>query len=471
MIRKIIVLIFSLLLTLSLSGCGSSPTTSAPQEGNIQVVDDLGKTIVLQQPAKRIISLYSAHTENLFDLGLEQEIIGVSSKETYPPASVKKPAFDYNGDPEKILAQQPDLVLIRPFIQKSKPDFVKALENANITVVCLYPENFNRFDDYIRKLALLTGKETVAEEKLRQFHQQLDEIKKTTSNITPKKRVFFESTETEYRTITPDSIPANLLQLAGGINVAADAKAVSKESSIASYGVEKILARAAEIDVYIAQSGAMNAGGSPASIKIRPAFNEIKAVQQNQIYNVDEKLVSSPTFRLALGTKQLARILYPEVFDSLAPLSPQTTLSRQELAEMVVKYKHKEFFSPTSKHYNKTSGHLYGSFVDIALDHPAFHYIETAVQAGYLAGTGNNFEPDKAVTRDELSRVLFQLADVKDTATDITIKDRSLCEKPRIVELIVKNQILTLDQQKQFNPSATVSVQEALAALNKLPQR
>lgn len=301
------------ILAAGLMGCSKAVKTDDDHTvSGIKIVDDLGKEIVLQEPARRIISLYSAHTENLFALGLDEEIIGVSTREAYPPEALEKPAFDYRSDPEKVLAQHPDLVLIRPFIKRSSPDFVQALENAGVTVACLYPEKFEQFDDYIRKLAVLTGKEKEAEKKLREFHRRLDEIHNQTKDIKNKKKVFFESTERNYRTITPDSTPAKILRIAGGINVAEDAKPIRKGSSIAPYGAERILAKAGEIDVYIVQQGAMNSA-TPSSIKKRPGFRTIKAVKEDQVYVIDEKLVSSPTFRLTEGAAKLVEMLYPEM--------------------------------------------------------------------------------------------------------------------------------------------------------------
>ncbi|MBM7854772.1 iron complex transport system substrate-binding protein [Desulfohalotomaculum tongense] len=310
--RIFLLLVNVFLMLVILVGCGKTGTVSTEKEnGAIKIVDDLGRTIILKEPAKRIISLYSAHTENLFALGLDEEIIGVSTRESYPPEALNKPQFDYRSDPEKVLAQQPDLVLIRPFIKRSSPDFVQALENAGVKVVCLYPEKFYQFDDYIKRLAVLTGREKEAAVKLEQFHQKLNEIENLTRDIAPKKKVFFESTAREYRTITPDSIPAVILQLAGGINVAEDARPIRKGSSIAPYGAERLLDKADEIDVYIVQRGVMN-HATPESVKQRPGFKNIKAVREGRIFTIDEKLVSSPTFRLTEGAAKLAAVLYPE---------------------------------------------------------------------------------------------------------------------------------------------------------------
>jgi iron complex transport system substrate-binding protein len=277
-------------------------------------VDDCGYSVSMEKPARRIISLYSAHTENLYSLGLHDEIIGVGRADDYPPEVKKKKIFDYRSDPEKVIAADPDLVLIRPFIMKSSPNFVLALQNAGINVVCLYPERFEEFDAYVQRLAQLTGREVYAEELLEAFHLSIDNTRKKTEPLDGKVRVFFESTGNNYRTISHDSMAATAIQFAGGLNIAGDAVPLHKTTSIASYGTERLLQKANEIDVYVAQKGKMNPGISPDAIKKRPGFHVIKAIREEKVYCIDEKIVSSPTFRFAQGVEELARMFYPEVF-------------------------------------------------------------------------------------------------------------------------------------------------------------
>ena len=76
----------------------------------------MGRRLSVAQPFTRIISLYAAHTENLFALGLDGGIIGVSRSETFPPRAKERPVFSYREDPERLLAARPDLVLTRPMI-------------------------------------------------------------------------------------------------------------------------------------------------------------------------------------------------------------------------------------------------------------------------------------------------------------------------------------------------------------------
>ena len=116
------------------------------------LTDDSGRGITFNAPFKRIISLYGAHTENLFSLGMDKEIIGVSTSEVYPPAALKKPSFSYRDGPERFLAAKPDLVLIRPMIFRGHRALVDNLERSGITVVSLQPRTPEELFAYWLKL-------------------------------------------------------------------------------------------------------------------------------------------------------------------------------------------------------------------------------------------------------------------------------------------------------------------------------
>ncbi|MCL6561335.1 MAG: ABC transporter substrate-binding protein [Firmicutes bacterium] len=310
----ILVLLIISVIT-ALAGCGRTRPASAPD--NIVVVDDLGKEVRLKEPAKRIISLYAAHTENLFSLGLNEEIAGVSGSETYPPAALAKPSFSYREDAEKVIAARPDLVLVRTFIANNYPDFVKKLETVGIPVAVLYPENIDQFLLYLKKLGQLTGKDKEAGELVAEFNSRLKKIEEVVAGIPreERKKVFFETTR-DITTCTPDSNAAFVLEKAGAVNVAADARPVKPGSTIASYGQERLLAGARDIDVYIAQKGEMNKVREE-EIYLRPGYQAIKAVREHQVYLVDEAVVSRPTMRLLDGIAGIGRILYPDRFKNI----------------------------------------------------------------------------------------------------------------------------------------------------------
>jgi iron complex transport system substrate-binding protein len=278
--------------------------------GIVRFTDDAGAEIELEAPRKRIIALYSAHTENLFWLGAGASLIGGHKTCTWPPEAASFARYDYTGDPEYIIAAAPDLVLTVPRIHRSVPDYITELKKAGIPVVSLYCADFDGFDEYIRRLALLAGVD--ASERLSEFHRRLDEIRAKTAAVPPgeKQRVFFETTENNYRTAAPDSFPARALEFAGLVNIAAGAQPIVAGSSISPFGVERLMEKAADIDLYVAQHGPMNPA-TAASIRSRPGFTAIKAVAEGRILIIDEKLISSPTSRFLEGVAALSRFAYP----------------------------------------------------------------------------------------------------------------------------------------------------------------
>jgi iron complex transport system substrate-binding protein len=285
-------------------------------EGGKTVVDQSGRRIMVEKPFARIISLYGAHTENLFALGCREQILGVSPHEDYPAEAAQKPVFSYHDDPEKILAGRPDLVLVRPMIDRGYPAFVQRLAKSGIAVVSLQPGTVEEMLVYWEILGLLTGREAQAAAMAQRFTAAAADLRSLTTGIQPKKRVYFEAIHGKMKTFSPDSMAVFALEAAGGLNVAGDAQPV-RDTNIAAYGKERILARASEIDVFLAQYGTMNQP-TIELIKSESGFKAIQAMKTGQVYIIDERLVSRPTLRLLDGIFEIGKILYPNDFTERA---------------------------------------------------------------------------------------------------------------------------------------------------------
>lgn len=277
--------------------------------GNI-VTDAGGRSIRIDAPFTRIISLYGAHTHNLKTLGLDKEIIGVCPMDDW----AEKPEYSYHDGLEKFMAARPDLVLIRPMIDQAYAALVKGMEKAGIIVVSLQPGSVDEMFDYWLALGTLTGKVDQAQQMVFSFKDKIAKITAVTQAIPDKKQVYFEAIHSRMKTFTPGSMAIFALETAGGVNLAQDAPAV-RGTNIAFYGKERILSHAREIDVYLAQKGAMNQP-TPEMIKNEPGFDVIRAVKENQIFIVDEKIVSRPTMDLLKGIHTIADMLYPGVLET-----------------------------------------------------------------------------------------------------------------------------------------------------------
>lgn len=276
-----------------------------------QMADDVGTTFFFQKPFTRIISLYAAHTENLFNLGLEEEIIGVSNNEDYPSHALEKPQFSAKDGVEKFLAAKPDLILIRPMHHKGYPALWNALKKQGIQILALQPNTIDEMYRYWRKLGRLTGREPQSERMVGDFKEGLEIAAQRLERIPRSERpsVFFESIHKKFATFAPESMPIFVMGMAGGINVAANARS-RHGTNIATFGLEQLLSRASAIDVYLAQFGVMN------QVEVRdimnsPAASRIKAVRDRNVFLVDEHIVSRPTMRLLKGIDTVHKLLHP----------------------------------------------------------------------------------------------------------------------------------------------------------------
>lgn len=272
------------------------------------VRDHAGRVIPVKAPFQRIISLYGAHTRNLRDLGLDGEILGVCPGDGWK----SKPVFSYHDGLEKFLAARPDLVLVRPMIDHGYPRLIEGLETAGIVVASFQPSDVEEMLAYWRALGQLTGKDGDAENMIARFKNGIRGVQNITMGLPYHKKVYFEAIHDRMKTFTPGSMAIFVLETAGGRNVAADAPSV-RGTNIAAYGKERILSKAGEIDVFLAQKGTMNQP-TVSMIVNEPGFGVIKAVREGQVFIVDEKLVSRPTMDLLEGVATIGEILYPEAF-------------------------------------------------------------------------------------------------------------------------------------------------------------
>lgn len=289
---------------------------SAPGPVFAQTVrDDTGRTIQVRGPFTRIISLYAAHTENLFHLGMDEAVIGVTENEDFPSTALEKQTFNARDGVEKFLAAKPDLVLIRPMQQTAHPGLWAALERHGIAVAALQPGTIQKMFDYWRTLGVLTGREMQAERMVGEFKDGLSLARQRLKNIPLQRRpgVFFESIHRKIATFSPGSMPIFVLETAGGRNVADDARP-RHDTNIADYGLERMLAKAQAIDVYLTQYGVMNTV-TVKEIATGPAASRIKAVRDRNIFLVDERLVSRPTMRLLAGIETVYQLLHPMTGD------------------------------------------------------------------------------------------------------------------------------------------------------------
>lgn len=172
-----------------------------------------------QRPAQRIVSQLILGDEILWELGVQDRVVGVSKLtddphfSLYPqrwPAAV--PRVPSHG--EALVALQPDLVVLASF---TSADLKRLLRGAGIRVVEI--DRFNGFDDFrhnVRAIAEAVGAAEAGEELVRRFDQELARLSVPVSASSPTVVSWADGMVAASKTTFDDAARA-----AGLINVAA----------------------------------------------------------------------------------------------------------------------------------------------------------------------------------------------------------------------------------------------------------
>lgn len=239
--------------------------------------------------ARRVVSLYPGHTDNIVALGLASSLVGISQHDA-PDIRPDIPRLPAKTGAEAILALTPDVVLMRSLNARLNPALQSTLERADIRVHILEPPSWDEFSDYLAQLAAALG--SSPEDARAHLRRVLEDARRTAADDTARPKVFLEATAKELHTCAPNSWAAALIELAGGSNAAADAHPLRPGSPLAAWGVERtIQTLASGLDVYLVQQGAMNAT-TPETLRARPWA---QVFGPTPIAFVPERFLSRPT--------------------------------------------------------------------------------------------------------------------------------------------------------------------------------
>lgn len=221
--RPLLLLLFGLLLV-------SEP---AAGEG-VAVTDFRGRRIELDQPAERIVCLLESALSGLYMLGAEARVVGISSniyqESVFPYYAAMDQRIRERTLPtpgnwdfvniESMVALRPDLVVLWAGQEES----IAALEEKGIPVFGVFIECFADIHREITALGELTGTEERAAELLAIAEEELAAVQRKTALGGTKPRVYFMWDQGPLETGGRNSTVQELIDLAGGTNVAADSE-------------------------------------------------------------------------------------------------------------------------------------------------------------------------------------------------------------------------------------------------------
>ncbi len=277
---------------------------------------------------KRIVSLSPSNTEILFAVGAGPNIVGVTDYCDYPPeidSLIQNGQITRVGgywDPSilTIVELKPDLVIVSTAKCTVKTNRCKTqctrrcelttknaqqLESMGINVLTLAPHSLGDIFDQIQLVGNATGNTDNARVLVDNLRQRTEAVTKKVQTLSSRPKVYFEVWNQPYISVNSKTWIGNLIRLAGGTNIFADAT-----SEWPMIGPEEIIEQDPDVMVFPVIPNVPRFWENFEAIKKRVGWNEISAVKNGRLYELSRDCVSRPGPRLVDSLELLAGMIH-----------------------------------------------------------------------------------------------------------------------------------------------------------------
>lgn len=269
-----------------------------------QVSDEIGRVVHVADTPQRIVSLAPGITETLFELGLEEKIVGVTSYCDWPEAARGKPNIGGFTNPsiEKIVSLKPDLVIAT--MDGNRKDIVTKLERIGLTVYVVNPYDTETILAGILHIGDIAARRDAAVALVATLRKRLNAIRTQTQNR-KKPRVFFQIGLDPLITAGGGTLISEVIVCAAGLNIAEKDKA-----RYPRYSAEGVMAGSPDIILFapMAQDREFT-----AVKKFWGRYGQIPAVKNNRIYPVNTDVISRASPRVFDAIEDIALIFHPDI--------------------------------------------------------------------------------------------------------------------------------------------------------------
>ena len=265
-----------------------------PCGADIRVVDDTGETVVLREPAQRIVSLAPHVTELLFSIGAGDRVIAATDFSDYPPAARAIPRIGGSRgiDVERLVSLEPDLIV--GWASGNSKRTVEQLRRLGFPIFLSEPRKLQDIADGLEKLGLLVARTGASQRVAERFVDRRERLAaryRGHANV----RVFYQVLDNELITVNGQHLLSEALRLCGAENVFASLPVLAP-----------VVSEEAVLD---ADPEAIVAGGTPEVWQRWRARwqqrQQLTAVRRGALYRVSPDLLHRHTVRILDGIEQL----------------------------------------------------------------------------------------------------------------------------------------------------------------------
>ena len=305
--RVVVLCLVSAVMLSPFAGCQAPAEETAPSP--IEITDQLGRLVKLDEIPQKIVSLAPSNTEILFALGLGDKVVGVTDYCNYPPEAQEKPSIGDYSTPniEEVIALSPDLILADAIAHEK--EVVPELEKRGLAVIALDPETLDEVMEAINIIGKATGSEEEASNLVSDLAARIKTVTDKTASLPQAERpkVFFITWHDPLWTAGSGTLINELIEKAGGVNIARE---LSGHQVI---NLEVVVAEDPDVIItLIGHADTENPSFEWAQTESR--LDETSARKNGRIYEIDADIATRPGPRIVDALEQFAEFIHPELF-------------------------------------------------------------------------------------------------------------------------------------------------------------
>ena len=253
--------------------------TETPTDKGLEVTDMTGQTVAFEDTPKSVATLSSGDLDMLLALGIEVDgrptVQGPPNKDLEGIAEIGNP---HQPNFEKIAEIHPEVIIAAPSFKQHEAN----MERQGTKIVYTAANSVDDIKKTIGLFGQLFDKETEAKTIQDDISAQIE--KSAADKAEAVKTLLVYGAPGTYMVALPNSLSGNLLELAGGENIASDFPNEEKYPQYASLSVEKIIERNPEMVMLITH-------GEPEAVKAvfegemlkNPAWKNLDAVKAGNV--------------------------------------------------------------------------------------------------------------------------------------------------------------------------------------------
>lgn len=282
--------------------CVASPLAQA-----VSMVDDSGRTVVLDKPPTRIVTLAPSLTELVFAAGGGAAIVGTTSLSDYPAAALRivRIGDATRLDVERILALKPDLLVV--WQRGNVGREIEQIAAAGVPLFQLDPRRLADVPRAIERLGVLLGHEDEAGRNAAVLRASLERLRVAHEGAAPVS-VFYQVWQSPLLTLNGEHLISDVIALCGGRNVFADVLPL-----VPAVSVEAVVAADPEAIVSAGEAGGRAAAWqrAPSSASLAPwrRHARMTAVRRGWLFTLNGDLISRQGPRIAQGAEAMCAAL------------------------------------------------------------------------------------------------------------------------------------------------------------------